>query len=74
MSRIYIHLHATTKDRIWFKSSVEYLQPDYSSHWLVAVQKFGVDSEEEFRAEVRRKLKLIGASRIKFGPITKVTE
>lgn len=70
---IHIHLHAT-KDRVWYKASVEYLQPDYSSHWLIAVQKLGVDSEEEFKAEVRRKLKLIGATRIKFGPISKITD
>lgn len=67
-----------TKDayqaRTWFKSTIEYSEPAVSRHRLQTVQKLGVDTEEEFRAEVKRKAALLGWERLKFGPIEKTRD
>jgi len=68
-------LSPSTKDakQVWHQATVEYLGPT-SRHWLQQVYKLGVESEEAFVKEVRRSLGLIGATKIKFGPITKTRD
>lgn len=60
--------------QVWFSATVQYLRPDYSRHWMMEQKKLGVSSEAEFIAEVRRIYGLIGATKFKFGPITKTVD